>query len=156
MNAPRKCVIGVGSPHGDDQIGWLIADAVHVLAADRCSVHKVASPLEILNWIDDAEWLGICDACRGTGHIGDWNSWTWPDDRIVTQEFAGSHDVGLSATLNLAARLERLPTAIRIWGIEIGDCQPGDHVSRAAKAAISAVANAIVREIMLAGGDHHA
>ncbi|MDB5339353.1 MAG: hydrogenase maturation protease, partial [Planctomycetaceae bacterium] len=148
--APRRCVIGVGSPHGDDQIGWMIADAVLLLAADVCHVYKVASPLEILDRIDGTEWLGICDACRGAGSVGDWKSWAWPDQQIISQEFSGSHGIGLPATLDLATRLGRLPETTMIWGVEIGDCHPGDAVSASASAAIPVIANAILRELMLA------
>lgn len=146
---PRKCIIGVGSPHGDDQIGWMIADAVQLLAADECHVYKVRSPLEILERIDGTEWLGICDGCRGAGNVGDWNSWVWPDHQIISQDFAGSHGIGLPATLDLATRLGRLPDMIKIWGVEIGACYPGDAVSASANAAIPVVAEAILRELRL-------
>lgn len=148
--APGLCLIGVGSPHGDDQVGWKVAQAVQLLAGPDCAVHRVASPLEILNRIDGVDWLGICDACRGSGIVGDWGAWNWPDDRMISRVFAGSHDLGLAATLHLAARLGRLPQRVTIWGVEIGDCQPGDLITAEVMAAIPCVANAIVREIMIA------
>lgn len=148
--APGMSLIGVGSPHGDDQVGWKVAEAVQLLAGSACAVHRVASPLEILNRIDGVDWLGICDACRGSGIVGDWSSWSWPDERMSSREFAGSHDLGLNATLHLAARLGRLPPRVTIWGVEIGDCQPGDLITAAVMSAIPCVANAIVREILIA------
>ncbi len=143
-----KCVIGVGSPHGDDQIGWLIADDLETRGVSELVVHKVSSPLEILDWIDGVEWLGICDACRGEGPAGSWHCWTWPNDRIIQQEFAGTHDIGLTAALELAVRLGRLPATVMIWGVEVGTCQPGDVVSLPAKEAVPDVAGAILDELI--------
>lgn len=144
----KKVLIGVGSPHGDDQIGWLIADEVRLRIGDSCLVHKVGSPLEILDRIDDVDWLGICDACRGAGQVGDWNCWTWPDEHIIQSQFTGSHDFGLAATLQLATRLKRLPDTVKIWGIEIGSSQAGDSISLPARNTIPRVADAIRQEIL--------
>lgn len=145
-----QCVIGVGSPHGDDRIGWLVADEVRHRLGEHAVVCKVRSPLEILDWMNEVEWLGICDACRGDGPEGTWHCWNWPDNRILKQDFIGSHDFGLTAALDLAQRLRRLPPTVMIWGVEIGNCVPGDSVSISAKGAIPLVSDAIVREIMLA------
>ena len=144
---PAKCFIGVGSPHGDDQIGWLIADQVQARLADGSVVYNVGSPLEILDHIDGVEWLGICDACRGNGAEGSWQCWTWPDEQIVKPEFAGSHGISLAAALDLAERLGRLPGTVMIWGIEIAACEPGSPVSSPISAAIPQVADAIIHEI---------
>lgn len=141
-----KCVIGVGSPHGDDRIGWLIAEKVQDRGGDVVAIHKVGAPLDILERIDGVEWLGICDACRGVGRAGDWHRWTWPDEQLVQHEFTGTHDIGLTAALNLAERLGRLPGKVMVWGIEIASCQPGDDVSPSVMATVSLVADAILCE----------
>lgn len=146
---PRRCFIGVGSPHGDDQVGWLIAEEVQFRVGTDCIVHQVGSPLEILDRIEGIEWLGIGDGvCEDSRvwerRVGEWHTWTWPDARIVRQAFSGSHDLGLAATLELAARLGRLPKTVVIWGIEIHSCQPGDPISESIRAAIPTVVEAIL------------
>lgn len=140
-----KCIIGLGSPHGDDQIGWLIADEVRLRARGECVVHKICSPLEILDRIDGIEWLAICDACRGTGLPGDWHRWTWPDTQIVQQTFAGSHDIGLATALDLATRLKRLPQTVNVWGVEIERCVPGIDVSGKVRSAITHVVSSMIQ-----------
>ena len=147
-----RCVIGVGSPHGDDQVGWLIADKLALRELHQIRIDKVVSPLEILDRIDDLSWLGICDACHGAGQAGTWNRWTWPDVDIIQQEFAGSHGISLTAVLDLAARLGRLPPTVVIWGVEVEDCQPASLMSSTALAAVELVADAIMHELNPACG----
>ncbi len=151
-----RCVIGVGSSHGDDQIGWLIADALDAQLSKQVTVRKASSPSDLLNWIGEVEWLGICDACRGAGAAGDWYCWTWPDHQIDQRTFRGTHDMTLSAALSLAATLGQVPQTIKIWGIEIGNCQPGDSVSAVIRSRIPQIVDSILQEIDRDGGIDHA
>jgi hydrogenase maturation protease len=149
-----SCIIGIGSPHGDDQVGWLIAEELQHQKIDGLIVHKAQLPLDILDHVEGVEWLGICDACQGLGCDGKWQQWTWPDPNIAQQKFAGSHDISLTGTLELAARLKRLPTTVTIWGVEISRCAPESEVSPSVLAAISQITDAMVREIKRFQGHH--
>lgn len=142
-----RCLIGVGSPHGDDQIGWLVADRLMSRGPLETRIEKVVSPLEILDRIEDVDWLGICDACQGTGLIGAWTRWTWPVADVVRQSFTGSHGISLSNVLTLGRTLGRLPQTVVIWGVEVDDCRPAAEISQAVLAAIEPVAAAIRREL---------
>lgn len=124
--------VGIGSPHGDDQIGWFIADR---LAADvRCpegiAFRMAAIPLDILDWLDGVDELHICDAFRGASPPGMLLRWNCRKTDVDLQfesastgmEFsrlrsAGSHDFGIPAVLSLAAKLHRLPETTVIWGV---------------------------------------
>lgn len=149
--SPSRCVIGVGSPHGDDQVGWLIADRLAVRGYREFPIEKVATPLEILDRLENVAWLGICDACHGSGKAGTWNRWTWPNVELTQQRFAGSHDFSLTAVLNLAARLGKLPQTVVIWGVEVETCQPAEAISATALAAVEPVANSMIRDLNNAG-----
>lgn len=149
MSKSRKCFIGVGSPHGDDQIGWLIADEVKMRFGNEMRVHQVYSPLEILDNLEDVDWLGLCDGCRGLGTLGEWKRWNWPALHSVDSSFAGSHDFGLVATLQLARQLERLPASVVIWGIEIGLVDPMSVVSSEVRLSIPRLIDAIQEELEL-------
>lgn len=154
--ASTRCVIGVGSPHGDDQAGWLIAEALDARQVPEVTVRKTASPSDLLNWLSDFEWLGICDACRGAGAVGDWFCWTWPDRLIDQPTFSGTHDMDLNAALQLAATLGQVPPTVKIWGIEIGNCQPGEPVSVAIRQQVPQIVDSILREISRHSGIDHA
>ncbi len=128
----RTVVVGIGSPHGDDRAGWVIADALarHMeraagrsAGASGVEVRKAATPADLLDWLDGADRLLVCDAVCGAGAPGTLHRWHWPDPRIGQVRSAGSHDFGLAATLELAARLGRLPAEVVIWGIEAGQSE---------------------------------
>jgi hydrogenase maturation protease len=141
------CLVGVGSPYGDDRVGWLIADELQYRLGTALDVHKVGTPLSILDRIDGINWLGICDGCRGLESPGAWRRWTWPNIPFESEKFTGSHDLGLIATLQLAESLGRLPQRVVIWGVDIQTCSPEDHISLSVNAAVRTVASSILLEI---------
>ncbi len=80
-NPPQTLFVGLGSPHGDDQIGWLIADR---LAAERglpgtVAVRKAAIPLDLLDWLEGVDCLHVCDALQGPTTFGEVQRWEWAD-----------------------------------------------------------------------------
>ena len=129
---PRACWIGVGSPHGDDRVGWDVTDRIRsrvTLGAETVpavAFVKLASPVDLLDLADRPfrRWL-ICDAFAGPGPVGRLRHWRWPADELDDVCFTGSHDVSLAASLTLAGNLGRLPPRVDIWGIDIGP-QPDD------------------------------
>jgi hydrogenase maturation protease len=59
-------IVGIGSPHGDDQIGWRIAEALMAEHRVGWIIRTARSPTDLLAWLDDkVERLVICDACDG-------------------------------------------------------------------------------------------
>lgn len=135
--------VGLGSDHGDDRAGWIVADLLRERRPEGLVVRRALSSLDLLDWLDGVERLALCDACRGAGPIGSWHCWTWPcADRFV-ERASGSHDLGLAGTLQLASRLGRLPSEVRLWGIEIGNAAPGRAMSPEVLRAASEVANAL-------------
>jgi len=146
-DASHILFVGIGSPHGDDQIGWRVADELTNLTSqvdrqehedlEKWQVRKAKSPVDVLNWLDSRgliRRLIICDACRsaathggvGTGTV---HCWIWPTEELESIQFTGSHDMGIAAVLDLARTLDRLPPKIDIWGIEIDSVEPAADIS---------------------------
>jgi hydrogenase maturation protease len=142
--------VGVGSPHGDDRAGWLVADALHemtvtdvftrrsdllntgataVVQSPPLAIRKACIPADLLDWLDGVARLIVCDAVCGAGPTGTLHRWFWPDPRIGQMHSAGSHDFGLPAVLELAGTLGRLPAVVVAWGIEAGQVLPDAEVS---------------------------
>ena len=168
---------GVGSPHGDDRAGWLVADAIAADLWPGVIVRKASVPASLLDWMDGVELLALCDACRGGGPVGslqrfDWDSATGtrkaeggrrktegescnadvhfaPSFRFPPSAFRlqSSHSFGVSAVLDLAHRLGRLPRHIIVWGIEGGTFEPGDGPSPELERAIPAIV-AVIRSAL--------
>lgn len=120
-------IIGVGSPFGTDQIGWLAVDwlqrsdlqkdfadlQLYFTKADRPG----ALLLERLHGMDGAI---IIDAMQAGLPPGDLRTFT--PDQLFTQQTAlvSSHAFGVAEALALAASLGELPWRMTIIGIEMG------------------------------------
>jgi hydrogenase maturation protease len=147
-NKEKTLIVGIGSSHGDDQLGWLVADVVSELVEqDEVSIRFAKSPVDLLDWLDDARKLIICDSCHGLAAIGDNCRWTWPSPEITSVALSGTHDLSLPVILQLAERLGILPNDVAIWAIEGAKNRAGDPVSARALKAVHEVANQIVKEL---------
>jgi Ni,Fe-hydrogenase maturation factor len=74
-------IVGVGSAHGDDQAGWLVADELARRLPDGSfiSVRKASVPLDFLDWLENIKVLHLIDAIQESGCGNDvrrlqWNS----------------------------------------------------------------------------------
>jgi len=68
MTPPRRLIVGLGSPQGDDAAGWHIIDAV-ARAAPFERVRRLAHPADLLDLTGEIDDLIVCDACRGKGYF---------------------------------------------------------------------------------------
>jgi hydrogenase maturation protease len=154
--APGKTLlVGLGSPYGDDQLGWRLVAAVEQCFPNELVVRRAGSAADLLNWLDDVERLVVCDACHGAGPVGSWHRWSWPADNLAPLVGHGSHDLGLSAVLTLAERLGQLPSQVTIWAIEARPAlgtslSPDDSISPELELAITHVSRLIAAELTAA------
>jgi hydrogenase maturation protease len=148
--------VGIGSPHGDDQVGWSIADALAELLPG-VATRKASVPADLLDWLERVDLLGVCDACRGGGPAGtvqrfEWERSTGPARSSILASMervrvSGTHGLGLSAVLDLAQRLGRLPDRILVWGIEGQAFELGEELSPRVKDLLPAITAAIRSEL---------
>ncbi|HUY93316.1 MAG TPA: hydrogenase maturation protease [Pirellulales bacterium] len=125
-------VVGLGSAHGDDRLGWLVAQHLGASITDDATTIRVArSPADLFVWLDGIESLMICDACENLGSPGAIHCWRWPDVPRGALRAAGTHDLGLGAVLELAEHLHLLPAETLIWCVETETPQPGAPISAA-------------------------
>jgi hydrogenase maturation protease len=140
MNARVK-IIGIGSPFGDDRLGWVAAESLRdspaiQAAADRIEVSILDGPgNELIAQWHDADTVIVIDAVRsgtmpGTVHCLDANT---IDDDV---ELLSSHGFGLASTLDLARSLGELPHHTYVCGIELDPAHSGEDLSLAIRAAL--------------------
>jgi len=98
----RALVVGIGSPYGDDRVGWLVAERIAEMLGNRFIVRCARSPAELLDWLDGVAELHVCDAFASHTQIGEAWCWQWPLPEIESAHFHGSHDLSLPAALALA------------------------------------------------------
>jgi hydrogenase maturation protease len=147
---PRTTLVGLGSFHGDDRAGW---EVVERLARERDSLtcKVLRSPGELLDVLEGAERLVICDACAPNVSPGSVHCWHWPADEFLCRRASGSHDLPLADALRLAEQLGRLPPSVMVWGIEGANFRPGSTMSPAARAGVAKAVEAIASWLRQAG-----
>jgi hydrogenase maturation protease len=156
----RTLIVGLGSPHGDDQVGWRVAEALrpHVAHLSGVAVRTAAVPLDLLDWLEGVDSLHICDACcsaqppgtlhrltlRGPG--GD-NEPSGGAIELATLRCGGSHDFGLPAVLELAERLDCLPERVVVHAVSGCRFDPGDDMIEEVARAVPGLVNSILEEL---------
>jgi hydrogenase maturation protease len=147
----RVRVLGIGSPFGDDQAGWLTVDAL--LARGVCNaengvqVHKLDRPgSSLVSLLGETDWVILIDAMQGNGSIGrihrfDRGEWTGYSRGL------SSHGFGVLEALSLASELGGLPPRLALYGIEIGSVEPGQPADARILAAAQQLAARIDDEL---------
>lgn len=163
--AERTLCIGLGSPHGDDQVGWRIVERLAGKFAEpsartssvrsAATLVLAASAVEILDRLADCERLVVVDASQGLGEPGQVVRLAWPSRRISHVRGSGTHDVSLADSLALAGTLRMLPRDVSIWCVEGERFDPTPSMSERVAAAIPGAAERI-RESILTSASAHA
>jgi len=136
-------LVGIGSPNGDDEVGWLVAERVADRLAGVVNTRCLRTPAQLLDCLEGVTQLGICDAMVAPSPGGSWSHWIWPTPEIETAPFAGTHDLSLAEVLALAHELGRLPVRVDIWGIAVQSVTPGSILSAPVALALSEIEDEI-------------
>lgn len=113
-----RLVVGVGSPHGADQVGWTVVDRLKARRLDDANYIKVANPIDVLDCLGECDELILVDAVHGLTP-NTIQCWTWPNQQITDGAYGGSHGFGVVQMLELAAELQLLPQRVMIIGIGV-------------------------------------
>ena len=142
----RVRILGIGSPSGDDQAGWLAVDALQACgmqANGEVVIEKLDRPGSgLITLLDDAAWVILIDAMQSgsqPGRIRRFDRKDWP----TYSHGLSSHGFGVLDALALARELGSLPSRLDLYGIEIGSANSGEQ----AKGEILAAAQQLARHI---------
>jgi hydrogenase maturation protease len=142
----RVHILGIGSPLGDDQAGWLVADALSAMGVDAC-IDKLDRPgVNLIPLLEDATWAILIDAMQSGSPNGDirrFGTETWP----AYSHGLSSHGLGVIDALSLARELGGLPSRIDLYGIEIGPVAPGTTAGEDIRAAAQQLARHIAADL---------
>jgi hydrogenase maturation protease len=138
-------IVTVGSPHGDDRVGWELARR---LAAEHppVDVLTLSQPLDLLHHLAGVARLVVVDACRSGARPGTIHRFTWPDARLDAHSGSSTHGFGIAAVLDLAQSLGQSLPEIVLLGIEVETCGPGDEISPAVEAAMPELCERVLAE----------
>lgn len=118
-------IVGIGSPFGQDQLGWQAVEAL--FAADLLqrysdgfvSLHQCDRPgTHLLNVIRGADGVVIIDALQSGAAPGTLR-YLEPQAFASEADRFSSHGFGVGATLELGQALGELPEYVRILAIEM-------------------------------------
>jgi hydrogenase maturation protease len=136
-------IIGLGSPHGDDQLGWIAVDRLEPLLPTEIVCKKIGAAIELVDCLDGHETAVVIDASAPAGRPGIHRSIVWPCPELIAGSAWSTHGVGLVEALRLAEALGRLPRRVEIDTIEAADTTPGaalsDDVARGLDSLVTAV-----------------
>jgi len=148
----RLRLIGVGTRHGDDAAGLLVADhlARGPLPPGAVVVHCERPALDLLEALADADAAVVIDAMRSDRRHGS-IARLEPGDLDATGPVS-SHGLGVAQAVALARSLGRAPARLAIIGIEVGriphtsDRRPSLAI-RGAAARAAELAHALLEEL---------
>jgi hydrogenase maturation protease len=138
-------VIGLGSPHGDDQAGWLVVEQLR--QRGLTDAVAVSDPAAVLDLLAPYRRVILVDACRTGAAPGTFLRLQWPDERIGARSTCSTHGLSIVEVLTLAEHLDRLPEDVVFYGVEIERSDPATDPTASLRAAIAKVAERILREI---------
>ena len=146
----RPLVVGIGSPHGDDQAGWMLIERLSQQVSAETQLRIASVPHNLIDWVDGCDALHIIDA-RDSGEtvmrieLGDQDS----AERIdVLTRCQSSHHFGIGKVIQLGQVLGKVPPRIVIWAIPGKNFGPGQGISDLCRQQVESCAELIVRELV--------
>jgi hydrogenase maturation protease len=121
VSAVHTRVLGIGSPCGDDRVGWLVASAVgeQWRGDERVEVHCLDRPGPDLRHLHGAGQVLIVDAVHNAAPPGRIWELTRADLAVKHAPLSG-HEMGVAAALELLDALGGTLAAVRILGVGVG------------------------------------
>lgn len=142
-------VIGIGSPFGNDTIGWQTIELLkqqHMLATllpERVNLIEADRPgTNLIQMLQGAAFVILVDAILDQHHHGEVIRLN-QDQLITTQNMLSSHSLDAASAIALADKLRALPDKLLLMGLAI-DTRRKDPIS---KESIHKLVDVIIREL---------
>jgi hydrogenase maturation protease len=133
MNSATR-IIGIGSHHGVDRLGWLLCDLLkNIPWQEEVDIQACRTPAQLPELLSGCDSAIVLDAVI-TGQVaGQIIALGMDELEHHSCSYPSSHGFGITEALELARVLEQLPKALKIFGISVTDAlQDADEVSRKA------------------------
>ncbi len=147
-------VLGIGSPFGDDQAGWKVAEAlkqqlsIHLHRAPRICIESHDRPgVRLIELIRGVNTVIIIDAVKSDSVIGTIHRFQ-KDTLLDTENRFSTHGISILEALQLADALNELPANLLFYGIEIGTITVNATLSQRVEKAIADLARQLKNEMV--------
>ena len=129
-------IFALGSPHGDDQVAWMIADRLSQDLTLQPLVHTLATPWDLVELLVPDCSVIVVDACVREATAG--TVLRVNGSELATSPIArqSTHGGGLFESLELARALQRTIREIVVFAVAVESCEPGSELSESARCAV--------------------
>jgi hydrogenase maturation protease len=129
-------IVALGSPHGDDQVAWVIAERLSEDPMLRPLVRTLATPWGLIEYLTPACSVIVIDACVGCAPLGAVIRIDESELRTSSLGVRSTHGGSLIESLELANKLERAPRDLVVFAVAVEACEPGAELSTSARCAV--------------------
>ena len=142
----KNLIIGLGSPHGDDRVGWEVIHALGHVGAQSPSViiSVVSQPWDLLDHFQSQDLAILVDACVTGQPPGTIIEVDVDDLKQYPRSRSSSHGSTVPAAIEMAVALGTCPKRLVILGIEVAAWKPDSPLTPAVEHAIPRAAERIV------------
>jgi hydrogenase maturation protease len=144
---PATKVIGIGSHHGDDLAGWLVAERLRRRADIAAEVISLRDTTTLIDHLDGCQRLILIDACLSGDIPGTVKRLEWPAATLESHGGASTHGLTVADALELAERLERLPRDVVLLVIEAEHASPGESANATTLAGLDQLEAQVLAEL---------
>ena len=145
MTAPPT-ILALGSPHADDQVGWRLIERLTETGASPLASVRIASPWDIVPYMQSGGAWIIVDACRSGAPLGAVHRFTASELQCVPSDNRSTHGGSLREALDLCMALGYDLSRAQVYAIEIGDASPGGPLSPEVRQAAVQLADQLSQE----------
>jgi hydrogenase maturation protease len=140
-------IIGIGSHHGDDALGWHVVDMLQKKYLGNSDIQTIKCERSVLDWWNQTsntkQWIFI-DAIMSNIAAGNIHCIKVASlAETNTYQSLSSHGISLFDAIRLADSLGTLPQRAFIWGIEIAPNQQRARMSASVLDAIPSLISSI-------------
>lgn len=146
-------VLGIGSPFGDDQLGWevvkllekcpnlnpFVPSQLQLICCDRPGMY-------LLELMRNASTVFLIDAVKTGGVRGTLHRFKNQEIEAVNSPLS-SHALGVAYAIKMGRALDDLPLNVILYGIEISDINYQSRLSKTITQAIKTLSKQITNDI---------
>lgn len=142
-------VLGLGSPHGDDQVGWVLVDRLQSIVSAQVVCEKLSTPTHgLINLLPQYDRVIVIDACDMDKPVGE--SVFYEDGagflNIQSRQIS-SHTLGLPDSWQLLQKLDMPLPEISLLLIQIGQTEAMAPLSASVEARLPELVNELVNKL---------
>jgi len=139
-------IIGCGNrERGDDGAGILVAERLRELGIEADT--RSGQAVDLIEAWKSADDVIVVDAVVTGAPVGTVTAWDGRPPLASVSTTTSTHGLGVAEAIELAHVLDRLPTRLRVYGVEGGRFEPGAGVSPEVLRAVEEVVRRIIADV---------